>query len=132
MHILFVVIIAVFGFAAIVIPAIFFRSARDKAPNGAESWPTTEGTVRGTGMAAVSRHDQLPWFDFSYVVDGEHYSGTFMLAADRDRANTLLREMDEKKFTLRYDPTQPSRFYVVDNAIEGCEVKFRSGAPLTP
>lgn len=83
-------------------------------------------------MAAASRYSELPWFDFSYVVDGEYYSGTFMLAADRERAETLLREMDEKSFQLSYDPTLPSKFYIMQQTIEGCEVKFRSGAPLTP
>jgi hypothetical protein len=82
-------------------------------------------------MTAVSRYEQLPWFDFSYVVEGEYYSGTFMLSVDGDRADTLLRELDEKKFEVRYDPARPAKFYITQERIEGCEVKFRSGASMT-
>jgi len=46
-------------------------------------------------------------------------------------ANTLLREMKDKKFKVRFDPTNPSRFYVAEDTNEGREVKFRAGASLT-
>ena len=131
MLILAVLFIGMFGFAAIAISAILLNRP-ETPPKGSDTWPTTEGTVRGSGMAAVSRYDQLPWFDFSYVVDGEYYSGTFMLDAEGDRANSLLREIDDKNFKIRYDPTRPSKFYIADETIDGCEVKFRSGASLTP
>ena len=126
-----VLFICIFGLAAMLMAGLLLGRP-EKPPEGVESWPTTEGTVRGSGIAAVSRYAQLPWFDFSYVVDGEYYSGTFMLSADRERANVLVREMDEKKFQLSYDPSRPSRFYIMQQTIEGCEVKFRSGASLTP
>ncbi len=79
----------------------------------------------------AGRYTRLPWFDFSYVVDGEYYSGTFMLSAQGDRANTLLKEMDGCKFGVCYDPTRPSRFWIAEETIEGCEVKFRSGASMS-
>jgi len=79
-------------------------------------------------MAKVGRYAELPSFDFSYVVDGEYYSGTFMLSATGERADTLMKELDGKEFEVSYDPTRPSRFYITEELIQGCEVKFRSGA----
>jgi hypothetical protein len=126
-----VLFICFFGLAAMLMAGLLLGRP-EKPPEGIDSWLTTDGTVRGSAIAAVSRYAQLPWFDFSYVVDGEYYSGTFMLSANRERADELLREMDQKRFQLSYDPARPSKFYITEQTIKGCEVKFRSGASLTP
>ena len=117
-----ILFIGIFGFAAIVISAILLGQ-RSKAPNGSDSWPTTEATVQGSEMRPNGRYDQLPSFIFSYAVGEEYYSGWFALSAHADRADTLLKEMINKKVIVRYDPNQPSKFYVSGNAVEGCEVK---------
>ncbi len=127
--ILVVTLMGVLAVAAIIGVTIGTSIVRSKRADEAKSWPTTDGTVRGSGMAAIDRYSgKVPWFDFSYVVDGEYYSGTFALRIHGDRAETMLGDMDGRKVNVRYDPARPSRFYVVDETIAECEVILRSGA----
>jgi hypothetical protein len=50
---------------------------------GAADWPETEATIRSAEMETVDRvghlGELLPFLAFSYVVDGEYYSGRFGL-----------------------------------------------------
>lgn len=120
-----VVFVGLFTFAAVLGAAFLIPARRAKLANEAQSWPTTTATVRGSEIRAWSRYDSFPTFIFSYAVGEEYYSGCVALSTDTDRVNTLLREMDGKTFDVRYDPIQPSRFYVSDRTIEGCEVKYQ-------
>jgi len=72
----------------------------------------------GSGRYAV----QLPCFAFSYVVNGEYYSGRFSLSGRDDRSVTLIREMIDRKLTVQYDPNKPSNYMISDDMIEGCAV----------
>jgi hypothetical protein len=78
-------------------------------------------------MRLLSRYDQFPCFTFSYAVGEEYYSGSFALSAEGDQADTLLREMIDKKVAVQYDPNHPSKFYISDKTLQGCEVKCRGG-----
>lgn len=89
----------------------------------AQLWPTTEATVQGSEMRMVSRYESLPSFIFSYPVGEEYYSGWFTLSAEGERADALLKELDNKKFAIRYDPKDPSKFCISDEVIEGCTVQ---------
>jgi hypothetical protein len=67
----------------------------------------------------------LPVFAFSYVVDGEYYSGRFGLFARGDHADSLIREMVNRKLPVNYDPARPERWYIPNDMIEGCKVAQR-------
>jgi Protein of unknown function (DUF3592)/Mu transposase, C-terminal len=116
-------LIGLLGIGAIVVTALWIPNWRSRLEDEAKLWPMTEATVQGSEMRANGRYDQLPSFIFSYAVGGEYYSGWFALSAHGDRADTLLKEMIDKKVVVRYDPNQPSKFYVSDETIDGCEVK---------
>src|SRR5580692_6116546 len=49
----------------------------------AKSWPTAQATIQPGGMEPVNSGERraviLPCFAFSYVVNGEYYSGRFSL-----------------------------------------------------
>jgi hypothetical protein len=91
----------------------------------ARNWPSTEATIQLAKIEAVRNgrfSEDLPCFAFSYVVDGEYYSGRFALSAKGDRADALIKEMVGKKLTVRYNPKRPASYFIPDDAIEGCEV----------
>ena len=49
----------------------------------------------------------------------------FDLPAHGERADTLLREMIDEHVAVQYDPLKPSRSFVPEETIEGCDVKQR-------
>ena len=91
----------------------------------AQSWPSAEATIESSGMEAVGSGRpaaDLPCFAFSYVVNGEYYSGRFSLSGGKDRSESLLREMVDRKINVKYDPTRPESYMIAEDVIEGCEV----------
>ncbi len=66
---------------------------------------------------------ELPVFAFSYVVGEEYYAGRFALWAKGDRADTLIREMVDRKVLINYDPGRPERWFIPEKLIEGCPVE---------
>jgi hypothetical protein len=84
----------------------------------ASDWPETEATIRSAGMELVERvghiREEVPFFEFSYVVESEYYSGRFGLRVPEDLATTLMREWISTKIALQYDPHQPSVYRVPD------------------
>jgi hypothetical protein len=112
------------------IPAICIVAAlsiwaalKSKHAEEAESWPSTVATIQS---AAIENHGgryalDLPCFAFSYVVNGEYYSGRFSLSANGDRADELLREMIGRKIAVQFNPKKPARHSMPDERIEGCE-----------
>jgi hypothetical protein len=116
--------IGVFGLTALIGSAVWIISSRSKLSAEARAWPTTEARIQNASTTVLGRYSgPIPCFSFSYVVDGEYYSGSFGLSADGDRADTLARELIDKKILVSYDPDKPSKFYVPEETIEGCEVK---------
>ena len=84
-----------------------------------------EATIQSAGMEIVGGGREkvwLPCFAFSYVVDGEYYSGRFSLWGCDDRSATLIRELVDKKLKVHYDPKKPSDFLIAEDTIEGCIV----------
>ena len=92
------------------------RQARNSA-----SWLDTEATVQSGKMELVERvghfRERVPFFDFSYVVNSEYYSGRFGLRVDEDRGNRLIREWIGAKVNVRYDPERPTTFCLADDLL---------------
>jgi len=117
-----IVFFVIFGVAAIIY-ARFRR--RPTLEFNAKDWPTVEATIQLAAMELVGRGRNavsLPCFAFSYVVDGEYYSGRFSLSGCDGRAATLLNAMIDRKIAVLYDPGKPSNFVIQDATIEGCTV----------
>ncbi len=116
---------------AFVAGAIGFSMIRKARKNAAaQNWPVAEATIQTAAIEPVSMgrgYSDLPCFAFSYLVDGEYYSGRFALKAKGDRSDELLRELIESKLTIRYDPNRPSSFFIPDETVGGCEVYLLPG-----
>lgn len=89
---------------------------------------TTEATIQQaefiefTSNSKGERAHLYPCFAFSYVVDGEYYSGRFGLAVEGEPADELAREMKDQKFEVSYKPIRPSEYYIPDELMHGYEV----------
>jgi hypothetical protein len=84
----------------------------------AADWPQTQATIQSAKLELVERtgyiRKEVPFFTFSYLVDNEYYSGRFGLRVAEDRALTLTRDWVGTTMSMRYDPTQPSVFWIPD------------------
>lgn len=91
--------------------------AKRRTRNAAE-WPVTEATIQSGKMELVERIGHLrarvPFFDFSYLVEGECYSGRFGLRMEEDSGTKLVREWVGTKIKVSYDPRRPDIFCVPD------------------
>jgi hypothetical protein len=94
---------------------------------GAVDWPEAEATIRSGNVRLVGRGghrtQKLPFFAFSYEVDGEYYSGRFGLQVDEERAGQLSRDLVDTKITVRYDPKRPETYCLPEELpVEGYRV----------
>jgi hypothetical protein len=113
-----------FMFLAVIAGAIWWQSMQVAK---ARSWPQAEATIQSGGMEEVGHMREtvrLPCFAFSYVVNGEYYSGRFSLSGCDDRSATLIRELIDKKLTVRFDPKSPSNYQILEGMVEGCTVRL--------
>lgn len=101
---------------------IYWRRMR-----GSIDWPETQATLQSGEEGFVKQgytSERLPFFDFSYVVNGEYYSGRFGLRVTEDRTDELLRDLTDTKITIGYDPRHPSVFRLPDElSVEGFRVE---------
>lgn len=100
---------------------------RRRQTKDAADWTETNATIQSAKMELVERvghlREKLPFFDFSYVVDSEYYSGRFGLRVPEDRASSLVREWVDTKITLRYDPIRPATFSIPNElSVDGFRV----------
>jgi len=77
----------------------------------AQSWPTTQATISGTSVRANARSSYIyTWLailTYTYVVDGEYYSGTCELKARSERrADELVEGWKGRMIVLHYSPTK--------------------------
>jgi hypothetical protein len=85
----------------------------------ARTWPMAEGTVSG---CRVKRAEDPPdsWYvwqvelTFSYVANGEYYSGTSLLPPETEgEAAELARRWKDRKLLVRYFPEDASQSVVL-------------------
>jgi hypothetical protein len=123
--------------ALVVVGAIWsYRNAR--LLEEAADWPTTEATIQQTELQefnATSKSDVVhsyPCLMFTYIVNGEYYSGTFGLAVEGEKADRMIEEWANKKLTVSYRPAKTSEYYVPDELMEGYEVLQKLSARGNP
>ncbi|MGP8269381.1 MAG: DUF3592 domain-containing protein [Terracidiphilus sp.] len=117
-------VILCLSIGGVLVVPIVRRARREVA---AKNWPSTEAIIQSGRIEELSYgrgSEELPVFEFSYVVDGTYQSGRFSLWAKGDSADALVKEIVEKKMTVKYDPERPSSYYLPDEYIEGCPVSL--------
>jgi len=87
--------------------------------------PGTAAAFHGALGAAVASHYWRPVLQYSYQVQGEFYSGYFMLNSShtsREEASAAARPWLQKKIFVRYNPKKhhESAFLVADGTPAGC------------
>lgn len=73
----------------------------------------------------------LPCFAFSYVVNGDYYSGRFSLEVDGQRAEELTRELADRKLNVLYDPSNPDSWFIPVKQFAGFPLHQRLEENLT-
>ena len=120
---LFIFCVALLSVSAM---AIFVYIRKVNLIERARTWPLTEATIQTAAVEAIpnGRYTvDLPTFGFSYVIDGEYYSGRFALLEHGDRADELVKKLANQKLSVHYDPKHPEIHFIPNNTIEGCEIE---------
>ena len=115
-----IVVIVAFG-------RVYVSYLEKRRLKGAVDWPETEGIIRSATVRLISRAgyrtQKLPFFAFSYEVDGEYYSGRFGLQVEEERAGPLSRDLVDTRITVRYDPKRPETYCLPEELpVEGYRV----------
>jgi len=124
-----VLLLILLAVVALVVGRLAWLKKRAKT---AESWPTTEATVQsGEEVAMRARGGDIIicCFAFSYVVNGEYYSGRFELLPNSD-SDAVLSRMKDRKFQVHYAPAKPDTYYIPGEQMEGCDIEQRLSDPL--
>jgi len=77
----------------------------------AQSWPTTQATIQGTSTRRAGERSYIyPWvavLTYSYVVNGEYYSGSCLIKARSERrAEEIISGWKNRMIVLRHSPTR--------------------------
>ena len=101
----------------------------------ARQWPKTEATIESGELEVLASNRfesvRLPVFAFSYKVDGEYHSGRFALTPySVSYDESIIVQMIGRKLTVCYNPADPEKWLIPDDAIEGYKVEQRMGPHL--
>jgi hypothetical protein len=92
---------------------------------GHHRWPVVEGVVHRAGTEFVSGPDGARdiyrgLFAYNYFVNGQRFVGFFaILAAREGELNRLQRDVEWRKVSVRYKPTEPSFSLLVEDELDG-------------
>jgi hypothetical protein len=74
----------------------------------AHSWPSAQGTIMSAQVQRATDNNILPWvanLTYSYIVDGEYYSGYYrMRARSERRAEEKIAGWKDRMVVVRYSP----------------------------
>lgn len=74
----------------------------------AVSWPSTQGTVQAarTGRSEKGRRGWACFLTYSYVAEGQYYSGSYSIRArNEQQADELAMQWKGRSVAVRYSPT---------------------------
>lgn len=102
--------VAVFLGALVWLGVWFYRRAASE--ENTDNWLTTEATIQSVGKAIGEGKNSCPVDvgDFSYVVDGEYYSGRATISRAFSAGDGRPKDLVNRNFQLRYDPRKPDKF----------------------
>ena len=76
----------------------------------AQFWPSAQGTILGVLARRAGERRLKPWlgqFTYTYVVNGEYYSGFHTIRAKSEpRAQELIAGWKGRMVVVRYSPTK--------------------------
>ena len=96
----------------------FLADREDKEIAETANWTEAEATIQQARMEQYDRQHWYPCFAFSYAGGGEYFSGEFLLQAEGDAAEDMMKRLIERKFSINYDPRNPSSWYIPDPSME--------------
>ncbi len=106
-----------YGFVAILLASSIWISIRAMIrARAAQSWPSTEARIETSYVTTVDPGETTPLnyhpvLQYSYVVQGERYAGSFQLSEwnpDRDAAAEVGRGWVGDSIRIRYKPQSPA------------------------
>jgi hypothetical protein len=108
------------------------ESRVDKDVANTVDWLETEATIQDAVRERLGKNTWCPGFAFSYKVNGEYLSGKFFLKADQEQSDELVKTLLNHKFSVQYDPSNPSAWYIAETNMAGHEIiqKLSSEYPL--
>jgi hypothetical protein len=78
---------------------------------GAQSWPSTQGTIMSAQVQSDTDSYLQPWvadLSYSYIVNGEYYSGFHRFRAGSERrAEEKIAGWKGRMVVVRHSPNQP-------------------------
>ena len=98
------------------------------------TWPAMEATIQSGDLESHSYRGmpfKLPVFTFSYQVAGKYYAGRFSLSFLLDPPETMIQRLVGQKVKIHYDPTDPTKYLVHEETIDGCPVEQKMGPHFT-
>jgi hypothetical protein len=96
----------------------FVQDREDDEVAETASWSEAVATIQQVRIEQFDRYHAYPCFSFSYVGGGEYFSGEFLLQVEGDVAGEMMTKLMERKFTINYDPGNPSSWYIPDESME--------------
>jgi hypothetical protein len=105
-----------------IIVLVVFLVFRRFLPNSSNlEWPTAEAEILGAKIVRIRRDStdfnlspECGFVNYSFVVDGQHFGGTFALSGNIDVLTAVTRVIRGKWMSVRYDPKDPNNSVVVE------------------
>lgn len=113
--------IAVVSVGVVMATGIYTRRIDSKVADTAD-WLESEATIQNAAIERLDKYTWYPGFAFSYPVRDEYFSGKFFLKANEKEADELLSEVLHRKFSVQYDPDNPSEWYIAESSMDGYEI----------
>ena len=115
---LILAVVLVLGASASLVVWLRRRATPQENP---DNWPQTEATIQSVGRVIGSGRGSYPFDvgDFSYVVNGEYYSGRATISGSSSIGNSQPKDLVNKKFQLRYNPRQPDKYDLSESDVAG-------------
>lgn len=97
-----------------------YRRAEPQDEN-TDTWPETEATIQSVNKVIGSGRGSYPLDvgDFSYVVNGDYYSGRATISRSFSAGNSQPRDLVDKKFQVRFNPREPDKYDLSQSDVGG-------------